>query len=257
MAHILPKSGLEKILICSSCSDLLTTPTTICENGHCFCQDCNSPKCPKPNCSKPPHSNHLLDQIISICEVPCTNQEVGCPKIIRYDHLLGHTTKECDFRNIRCVLGESGKICNELIFRDVYVDHISKCRYKNYTKDFKLGTEIDKYVDIPNYLGKPFFIQSVFRHEALHFIESIYHDKATREFFICYHFVGKNSQAKRYKYTIKLYQDSFKALTLTCPCLPMTNNGKDIRNDIRCVTVDPAKFTNVISNRINYSFKIE
>ena len=113
--HAEPVHPLIDDFKCSKCFSLIREPhLTSC--GHHFCKQCIEPalrqaakRCPVCHESGiQTMADKALERKIKVLDVYCSNREVGCEWVGKYDSLQEHVQGECDFVLVSCTLAPFG-----------------------------------------------------------------------------------------------------------------------------------------------------
>lgn len=254
-----PKENLEisKILECPVCYERYVTPILVCENGHCICSNCKDHLKSCPLC-RAKFSNirmTVMDQIMEATEFKCKNYDSGCDVKMLYKEIWNHEI-DCEFRTVSCdiVTFQSAPclVCNE----DVIVCYFDKHMEKYHASSvFKFEINVERKGELRR---ESINVVRLLKDSTndLNFIERIF--MTDEEIFFSYHYIGKNTDASNYVYTVKIKgKGQPQKIKYSNLCLPNYKGIYETEIDDRCLILEPEKVFNSDQTKVQYFVKIE
>jgi hypothetical protein len=203
--------ALLKELECPVCTDYMTSPITLCQNGHSICAKC------KPHVSTCASCgggflhirNATVEGIAKTAMYPCRNREAGCLQILSVDNRLDHEA-HCSYKKRNCPFAKiSHDSCRWTGIMSNIGGHV-KQEHSNETKDvigmFKIALE--------TLCASKYYRQAVFTLGKLFFI--FWEIKDYNVYFAIF-YVGSQNDAEKFTYYFKIRKHNEKvSITATC-----------------------------------------
>lgn len=120
--------GIEKIAQCPVCLDIAKGPVAQCSNGHITCGKCREPLEECSICRGPfiATISRILEELLTFLPKNCPYTDKGCGAV----SLLDNHSQYCEFRPIKCLVGED-KTCQWTGTINDWREHV-KGEHENY-----------------------------------------------------------------------------------------------------------------------------
>ena len=96
---------LKECITCPVCFNKFQSPIMGCSNGHAVCNSCirvgNMKKCPTCKVKKMDCRQLGIEKIAKKLSWPCSNKDVGCPEMLKFEKLSNHE-KICRYQKSIC-----------------------------------------------------------------------------------------------------------------------------------------------------------
>lgn len=210
---------------CPVCLERLESPVTCCVNGHPLCPKCpmNMRTCPLCSSTFSNQQHTFINQLVTTFPFRCRYSLEGCSEILVPDNLKNHE-KVCEYRYVDCpLLTTSFTKCITLVSQRSYTEHIEQCHQSYITTYCTKEWEYIGVLPVGMYFNQINCYYSVIKdnYRHLYFIVMTHYDKKAQVYQISVHFLGKQSEAHDYIYTINVKaKDFFEEFVYSNKCIP-------------------------------------
>lgn len=202
---------LLKQLECPVCTDYMTSPITLCQNGHNICAKCKSDVSTCPSCGGEllRIRNVTLEDIAKTTMYPCKNREEGCLQIFSMDNRLDHEI-QCLYKKRKCPFTKISKDnCAWTGIMSNIGSHVSEdhsCEKRSVTGVFKIKLE--------TLCASKYYREAVFNLGKLFFI--FWEIKECNIYFAVF-YIGPENDAEEFVYDFKIKKHNEKiSVSATC-----------------------------------------
>lgn len=241
---------LLKQLECPVCTNYMTSPITMCQNGHNICAKCKSHASICPGCGGefPRIRNVTLEEIAKTTMYPCKNRADGCLQIFSMDNRLDHET-ECLYKKGKCPFTKiskdscpwTGNVSN--IGSHIRQHHGSET--KSVTGLFKLRLE--------TLCASKYYREAVFTLGELFFI--FWEIKDCNIYFAVFH-IGPENDAEKFSYNFKIKKHNEK-ISVSATCRSYLQDVDTVLQPGECVTLPYGTVLKYLSKCNDLSCEIE
>lgn len=219
------RDNIEKLMECPVCLERLQSPVACCFNGHPLCPKCSKSirSCPLCQSIFTAGQNTFINQLIASFPFKCKFALEGCEELAAPEFLTVHE-KKCEYRHVDCpLLTSSSTECFGLVTVRSYSAHVLEHHQSYITtydaRDWEYSGVLPKNIDESRINCYYSVLKDSWK--DLCFIVMIYYDTATKIYQLTVHYLGKDSEASKYIYTIKLQVEGhFNELIYSTKCLP-------------------------------------
>lgn len=220
------RDNIEKLMECPVCMDRLQSPVSCCYNGHPLCPNCTKSvgSCPLCQTAFTTGQNTFINQLIASFPFRCKFSIEGCEERAAPEYLTAHE-KTCEYRYVDCpLLTTSSTACYGLVSVRSYAAHVEEHHQSYITtftgRDWGYSGVLPKTI-FPDRLNCYYSILKD-SWKKLYFVVMIYYEKISKAYQISVHYLGRNSEASNYIYTIKIMGVGRfnKGVTYSGECVP-------------------------------------
>lgn len=243
---------------CPVCLERLESPVVCCVNGHPLCPKCQKKIRVCPLCANnfSTHQHTFINQLVTTFPFRCKYALEGCTEILVPDNLKVHE-KVCEYRYVDCPFFIVALTkCTHLVSQRSYTEHLEQY-HPSYiitydTKDWEYIGELPIINQINcNYKA----IKDKYRHE--YFVVLTFYDRKLQVYQISVHYLGKQSDAKDYIYTVTVNDNNFfEEFVYSNKCLPKLMTPEESK---KCFPFELKDIDGMLSNRrepIKFSVKV-